>query len=355
MSKFDEVRARTADRKARGASQRYPEHAGRVRAGAVRVTLPVLRPECPYQKELQSECSTCAGPNEARRTYYCDHPDNAEGRCTRGNPLSGLWTCATCDRHPDAPKKEPVPVRSGDLPCGVAIGSYKWPALVELQVRAVRATCGPVPVLVSNDHPESAPALAAICAAHPDVTLDTNPERIGHTGGDLAVFWKGVTWGAARGLSVVAKLSQRMIFTGPYWLQDGARDLRASGLGTSGRASTEPRWPFRTEAVLLDVARWNRPEVLEHVAPGRYWDRREGGFAAEVAVLELIRFHLGGAYWPWPALPTNRRSKGPFVWHHSHSADEYRALAARFGVALPGDFHVGGWEGEYRDGIYSYG
>ena len=352
-TRTEHVRARMKARKEAGADQTYPQHVGRARPGfaPARVALPVLRAPCPFQGDLHKECSSCGGPSEARRTYFCDHESNDDGRCTRGNSQSGLWTCATCSHHPDAT----APARPGDPLCGVAIGSYKWPALVELQIRAIRATCGAVPILVSNDHPESAPALAVICAAYLDVTLDNNPERIGHTGGDISVFWKGTKWGAARGLCVVAKLSQRMIFTGPYWLQDGARDLLASGLGAAARASTEPRWPLRTEAVLMDVTQWNRPELLARCAPGQYWDRRAGGFPAEVAILELIHFQLGGAYWPWPVLPMNRRSQGPFVWHHSHATEEYRALATQYGVALPGDFHVGGWEGEYRDGIYSYG
>ncbi|WP_157469282.1 hypothetical protein [Gemmata sp. SH-PL17] len=272
---------------------------------------------------------------------------------TRFAACSGAQRC--CARCPDYCSAV-APLRPGDPGVGLAIGSYKWPELVELQIRVARATCGPVPVLVSTDHPEGVPALAAVCDRYPDVYLWPNATRLGHTGGDLAVYWKGVMWGAARGLEVVAKVSQRMVFTGAYWLQDGARELLASGLPVASRASSgAPRWPLRTEAALLDVGAWHRPGVLGRCAPGAYWGRRDGGFPAEAAVLELVRELLGGVYWPWPALPVDRRAGGAFLWHESHAADEYRALAARFGVALPGDFHTGGWDQEYRDGVYSYG
>ncbi len=355
VTKFEEVKARTADRKTRGVNQRYPEHAGRVRGGAVRVTLPVLRAECPYQKDLQSECSTCAGPNEARRTYYCDHPDNGDGRCTRGNPLSGLWTCATCDHHPDAPKKVAAPARTGDPGCGIVVGVYKWAALAEVQIRAVRETCGPVPVLISNDDPRIHADLERICAKYPGAELSTNPERIGHGGGDIAAFWKGVQWGRDRGLEFVCKLSQRFIPTAGYWLQDAAKALDLADLATAARKCDHPRWPVRTEIVLMRVKEWTTPDALEFYKPRPFYFERAAGYDAETLIAELIREHLGGAYWPWELVPMAREQSGAFLWHHSSTVDDYRAFAARFGLTLPDDFTCAGWEDDYAKGLYKHG
>ncbi|VTR92823.1 unnamed protein product [Gemmata massiliana] len=361
MTKFEEIRARTADRKARGANQRYPEHAGRVRAGAVRVTLPVLRSECPMQGDLVAECSTCAGPNEARRTYFCDHESNADGRCTRGNPLSGLWTCATCDYHPDAPRAKEAAIiptnipRAGDPGCGIVVGVYKWAALAEVQIRAVRESCGPVPVLISNDDPRIHADLERICARYPSVELSTNPERIGHGGGDIAAFHKGAKWGRERGLEYVCKLSQRFIPTAPFWLQDAAKALALADLATAARKCDHPRWPIRTEIVLMRVKEWTAPAALEFYRPRPFYFERAAGYDAETLVAELIREHLGGAYWPWELVPVAREQSGAFLWHHSSTPDQYRQFAQRFGVTLPDDFTCAGWEADFAAGLYKHG
>ncbi|MDY3555298.1 hypothetical protein R5W24_004439 [Gemmata sp. JC717] len=347
MSLRDHQR-RTADRKAAGVDQTYPHHRGRAASAGARTSLPLLtRGPCHHETGAVLEyCTTCN--EEARHVRGCDLHE----RCTRGYVSDKVQACDRCPQYTAAE-------REGDPRCGVAIGSYLWPELVELQIRLIRATCGPVPVLVSNDHPESAAALLAIAAAHPDVTLATSPERLGHTGGDLAVYHRGAKWAAERGLSVVAKLSQRLLLTRPYWLQDGARDLLASGLPIATRAATgptgAPRYPIRTEYALLDVSRWNAPEILAAVAPGRYWHQREGGWPAEQVIDELIRAQLV-AYLPAALLPTTREERAPgVVWHHSDPREAYDALARQFGVALPADFHTGGWEREYAAGQYSYG
>lgn len=337
--------ARTAARKAAGESQSYPHHAGKAtRSAAPAVALPMLRAGCHHEGAIVEPCLTCSG--DLRSVRDCDLHD----RATRVYVSDKVQACDRCPQYA-------APEREGDVRCGVAIGSYKWPALVELQVRLIRSTCGPVPILVSNDDPASRDALAAVCAAHPDVTLVSSPERLGHTGGDLAVYHRAVNWGIERGFTVVAKVSQRLLFTNPYWLQDGARDIIASGLALATRACSEaPRYPLRTEFALLDVGRWNVPEVLDMIRPRRVWHEREGGWPAEQVIAELVRDRFGGVYWPTALLPTVRAEKGSgFVWHHSHTRADYDALAARFGVTLPADFTTAGWESEHARGEYLFG
>lgn len=348
-----DILARTRHRKVQGESQTYPQHAGKSNRGVVapsgRLSLPVLaREPCAYEGRILSPCHSCQ--SEQRHVRDCE----LHGTCTRAEAHKDVdRVCATCPTYTS-------PEREGDVRCGVVIGSYKWPELVDLQIRVIRSTCGPVPVLVSNDHPGSHDTLASICSGHPDVTLLSNPERLGHTGGDLAVYHRAVTWGSERRLQVVAKLSQRLLFTEPYWLQNGAKELLASGLGTATRACTgptgSPRYPLRTEFALLDVARWNSPEVLASVTPRRVWHEREGGWPAEQVIDELVRDHFDGLYWPFAGLPTVREERGSgFLWHHSHSRQDYDSLAKRFGVTLPADFTVAGWEQEYARGEYLFG
>lgn len=285
------------------------------------------------------------------RFNKCSHADRHCPTC-EDNTTRAKTTVAA----PAAPAPAFAP-KPDDPPCGVVIGSYGWPELIDLQIRVIRDTCGPVPVCVSNDKPEANAELVAVCAKHPDVYLWPNAERIGHTGGDLSAFWKGIVWGAAKGLRVVAKLSQRFIATGPRWLQDGARDLLASGLPlASRRCRGREVWDLRTEACLLDVAQWNVPDVLARIAPRRYWRDSPKGLAAETVLNRVLVDLLGGIFWPWSLYSEERYARAPgTVWHCSHTRADYDALGRRYGVALPADFHVDGWQHDHAKGLYLHG
>jgi hypothetical protein len=323
----------------------YPEHAGRA---ARAQSAPAPAPK----RFALAECVHLG----ARTGKGC-------GSLVRACHLHGTTTtahtrCPDAVRHcPACPDRVSVGTAAArpDPAAGVVIGSYKWPELIDLQVRAIRATCGPVPVFVSGDRPEDRAALESVAASHGDVTVDVNAERIGHLGGDLAAYFKGIRWAASRGLSVLAKLSQRFVALRPYWLQEGGAALLASGLPVSTRHHTGHQpFPLRTEAMLLDVAAWNRPDVLARIEPRRYWTGT--GVYAENLLADLLARELGGRYLPWPLLTADRYQRAPEVlWHHSDTAASYRAIAARFGVELPADFTVAGWEAELRAGVYSYG
>lgn len=363
MLTLEELIERTARMQASGSVPSSP-------APAPKPTSPTL-PKCPHEGDVITTCPGCH--TEDRHVRWCRH--EAHHSCVRNAPdkvTEDITNCATCDHHPvnaarNAARSLPVLVapprpafapRPGDPACGVVIGSYGWPELIALQLRVIRDTCGPVPVLVSNDKPEAHAALLAICAAGGDVTLDTNPERIGHVGGDMGAFHKGAVWGAARGLTVVAKLSQRFLVTRPRWLQDGATDLIASGLPlATRRCKGRENYDLRTEACLLDVARWNKPAVLARVAPRRYWGDAPGtGVPAEAVVYRTLLSELGGVYWPWALYGEDRYTAAEgTVWHCSHGRAAYDALAARHGVTLPADFHTDGWQRDLKRGTYAHG
>lgn len=292
---------------------------------------------------------------DRRRDWrHCLHPEQPLGEAVCGCKGCG----PRCSGY--TPEGLPEPVftpKAGDVPCGIVIGSYKWPELIELQLRVIRHTCGRVPVLVSSDHPDSVAAIDAICDRDPDCLHLPNPDRIGHTGGDLAAFSKGIMWAASRGVWVLAKLSQRFIAVKPRWLQDGAAELLASTLPlATRRCRGKENFPLRTEACLLDVRRWNTPAVLKRIRAGRYWHSRPGKLNAEMAVHETLTSELGGIYWPWSLITEDRYQPVPgAVWHCSHSTEAYHRLAATFGVRLAGDFHNEGWQGDLAKGEYSYG
>jgi hypothetical protein len=347
-----EIIARTAAERAAGLNPVYRHGKTPAAVTAARpaaATLPVIAPCLDLGARVPGE--PCGSP-----LLRCNRHGDVTTRFTACDGAARC--CASCpDKRTAVPAPAAVERPAEPATVGVVIGSYKWPQLADLQVRAIRETCGSVPILISNDHPPSQPALLALCKAHPGVAVAGNKERIGHTGGDLAAYWRAAMWGRATGLKVVAKLSQRFIFTRPRWLQDGAADLLASGLPLAIRGCVgSPGFPLRTEAALIDVAAWGRPAVLARVEPAPRWHTREGGLSAEVAMAELLRDEFGGVYWPWALIPERRPDRGEgFVWHNSHTIEEYRALAARHGVTLPAEFTCDGWEAELKRGEYKFG
>ncbi len=270
-----------------------------------------------------------------RKSYAGDAPQLSVEFCS---------PCGTFDPGPPAP-------------FGVVIGSYKWPSLVDLQIRLIHDTCGKVPILVSSDHPETAAEITDICNDYHDVTHRPNPERIGHTGGDISAFYKAVKWGASRQMQCVAKLSQRFLVTRKNWLQDGAADLGASRLAmASQRCTGTQRFDLRTEAVLIDVAQWNNPDVLERIKPRRYWNDVKHGLSAETVIYRVLQDLLGEFYLPWALFGESRDTKyDGVVWHCSHTLRDYQELAYKYGVKLDAGFHCSGWQYDLSKGQYLYG
>ena len=322
---------------------------------------------------------TCAGPGFCPR-YQRDMPGRLFELCQTRADCRQLWdqsfTGAPGESAPApaavndalahrngvlaAPAPPRFQPRPDDPPCGVVLGSYALPRLIELQIRLIRDTCGPVPILVADDcspgfgrpvDPASAYGrLQEVCARSPGVTLWPNVERIGHTGGDVAVFWKGLVWAGATGLRVLAKLSQRFLLDLPRWLQDGAWELLTSRLPLACRRCRGPEnFPLRTEGCLLDVACWGRPEVLHDLTPRRYGR----GTFAETVLDAALRRHFGGVFWPWDVYSEDRYQSAPgLIWHCADASARYAAVAARYGLSLDPDFHTGGWG---RQPNYVYG
>jgi hypothetical protein len=97
--------------------------------------------------------------------------------------------------------------------------------------------------------------------------------------------------------------------------------------------------------MLLDVDRWHRPDILDHVMPRQLTTNPgEWGVAAEVVYWHDIRDRLDGKIHPWSLFGPDRGTKYPgIVWHCSHGLEDYRRIAERFGLELDANMSTNGW------------
>lgn len=314
--------------------------------------LPVYQPGEGPPARLQ-RASDCGGCGKGKPLTVRDRSP-----ATRPQPSAARGRSSPWQPPPPQPQAAPPSLPQADpIPARIVIGQYGWPELIDLQLRVIRATCGDVSVTVVSDNPKDTGKLHMYCWKH-NAVLWQSFKRIGHCGGDLAVFHSGIQDAAAGGVRVIAKLSQRLIITRPNWLQEGARELLLSGLPAATRASVGRVWPdpLRTEGMLIDVEKWNKPSVLERLRPRKRYYDKPGGYPAEHQINDLLKEELGGGYWPWSLLPDKREERGEgILWHHSHTVEDYHRLAAQYGVTLPADFTVDGWGEHLARGVHDFG
>jgi hypothetical protein len=301
--------------------------------------------------------------------YRCNHAECGPETTLLFGTLHGKPVCGPkCSGwKPRGAKFTPQP---GDPAAGVAIGSYHWPRLIALQIAIIRDHCGPVPILVSDDCTEGwtpdgqgVPGsrfelLRTLCAQHPDVTLRWNNGRAGHLWGDTFTIRHGVLWGKERGLRAVAKFSQRFILTVPRWLQTYSRELLDGDLATLSQRCRHAHpsgkghylFGIRSEALLLNVAKWTTPEVLWMLDP------ESGQIGGENTTTDAAR--KAGEFGRWRLFGPDRFGRHSGVlWHHAgHSPAEnaacaraYQGLAARYGLKLDSDFQCGSPASSYTE------
>lgn len=278
-------------------------------------------------------CKTCNG-NVRQKTYHC----SKHGQCSPYARIDGKPWCQTC---PDFQTPDKFFPKDGDVSCGVVVGSYGYPNLIELQIKVIRNYCGDVPILISDDLSpgDRVKRIRDLAAKYPNVDVQVSSRRIGHAGGDMAAFHRGIIWGASKGLRVIAKISHRFFVTWPRWLQEGAKDLVKSRRPIGGQPCIEGKhvFPLRTESVLMDVHRWHTPQILQYLTP------RKISVACEGVVWGANTMFLKSEMWPWPVITRDRFKRTPGVlWHICTPEAEYHALASRFGITLDPDFNVGG-------------
>lgn len=230
---------------------------------------------------------------------------------------------------------------------GVVIGSYGMPGAVELNIAAIRATCGPcVPILVYDDHTpleEGGDRIRTIPYRYSGVELLVSDQNHGHANGDVQAFRAGLEWANAYCLSILVKFSQRFIITDHDWLEQDATAMISGGhdIYTQKAYHLQLKFRMRTECVMMNVSRcW----PMAHAMSDRI------GCSAEDAVANWSE-QYGLRVGRWARIPPDRFEKVPgLLWHNSDSNDDYndqatgyRELAARLGVDLGQEFSGAGW------------
>jgi hypothetical protein len=234
------------------------------------------------------------------------------------------------------PEPAPGAGLDGDR-CGVVIGHYNGLAFLELNLRLIREHCGDIPILISDDcspgfGPDPPPhsafgRLLALQARYGNLRVWPNPTRIGHMGGDLAAVWKGIIWAKGAGLGFLAKLSQRCVIDRKGWLQAASAQLRRSGHALLGRSCMHEGFNIRTEALVLDVEQWHRPDILMHLVPRRIQS------PVEQVLWEDVQHRLDGNMAHWELLSPSRYTATPDAYFRAANPPaDYERLARRVGL-----------------------
>lgn len=247
--------------------------------------------------------------------------------------------------------------------CMVSIGHFAQPSIIALQARAIRATCGDIPILVSDDDSETAfdvskgigpergaaikRKLLDICNRAGLIYRRSGTERLGHAGGDLGAFYHGLVYARDHSIPWLAKLSQRYVIDIPNWLADHTRLMkkRKFNFNTGCRGcfyADKSVFHLRTECVIMEVEKWSRPDVLEMLKP-----RPLKFQAAEELVFHAIVKMNGGQCntlspnW----LTKDRQQRFPKIaWKDTKPDDatlgDYQLSADTHGVKLGDDFNI---------------
>lgn len=219
---------------------------------------------------------------------------------------------------------------------GIVIGHYNNPEALELNLAAIRHHCGNITVMISDDCsegfgpiPSSTFSRVIELGEKYNALIWPNAGHLGHNGGDVSAFWKGVVWGKATQLDIVFKLSQRFIFDTPNWAYQWAEILKNSPYATLGHGCLKYNWKVRTEAMGFKVDAWSEPKLLSKLTP------RSLGIYCEKLVELLLNDHFGGELYQWGILSSARNlPKDGYLFREANTPDDYKKLAERLGLSL---------------------
>lgn len=242
------------------------------------------------------------------------------------------------------------------MKCMISIGHFGQPSAVALQVAAIRANCGDIPIMVSDDYTETysengprlKQQLIDLCRKESLILVNSGSEKLGHAGGDLGSMYHGINWAAANDCQWVWKLSQRFVVDIPDWANKVLKQI--DKLSTTNyhitticrqcAYGTRPMFTFRTECIGFRVETWRNPSLLEQLVP------RELFNAAENIVANAFISHSKGAafYAPTWLVPDRTQKVKDIYWKENPgSLKEYQELAKKYRVSLGQDFHTESW------------
>lgn len=288
--------------------------------------------------EKFESCSSC--PNNTTQLHICKHPSIKE---------TTLPKCQTCKLFVNKPFSI---APSLSIPkVGIVIGAYNWPSIIELQIKVIKATCGNIPILISDDFSDGAShspqpgckfyQMQVLAERYPLVTFYPNPQRLGHSGGDLSAFWKGLQWANTLNLDILAKISHRLLVNLPHWIQHYGSILlkRNNAIASQPCIQNGHIFPIRSECCVLNVKEWNRPEIISKLTPLVINPNGRPDTDVENILWGIIQKHFHGIMEPLLLLRKDRHLKNPGVlWHNANSLLDYQELGEKFGVILENDF-----------------
>lgn len=231
---------------------------------------------------------------------------------------------------------------------GVVIGTYGWPNLIELQIKTIRNNCGDIPILIADDaSPGISPIpvkdscfekLLRLGDKYKDVTIWPNPETIGHSGGDLSAFWKGLTWAKGLGLEYLVKLSRRLVVDIPNWIEYECQMLHKDRGAIAIQKQLNKTWPFRCEGVVLRVEAWY--PLVNNLLPIKQHSNKTGMFVEKI-FKNIIDTKFTGIHTPLHVLRKDPRLKNPGVlWHLCNTMEDYKQIFKKYGLLPDADFSL---------------
>lgn len=295
-----------------------------------------------YQKRI-AECRSCL-------QWYDKEKDTCTHRscgCVMSRGKSKLrsaarWKSKRCPINKWPESRIPLPVvnaKPRESRFGVVIGSFGIPGCVELNIKAIRKTCGDVPILIYDDQTphEKGQARLKKIATDNKCSLLFSESKLGHTSGDMATMTYGLKWAKENGIDCFAKLSQRFIPLREKWLQKYGEELLQSGNTIASQPCLE-LIGMRTECVLFNVSESYKRRLdrllMENI--GRQNPETMLQSLADSGQIRMMILRL---------VNKSRFNKIHDVfWHNTHTTGEYQGLANSFGIELDPWFHVDDWQ-----------
>lgn len=303
------------------------------------------------KKEINESSCKYLGPEILSDTLGLYTNDNNEilFHCEKfGNTTKSK--CKTCSSK-EAPYKQifhNIIKPTFKYKTGVVIGTYGWPNLIELQIKTIRNNCGNIPILIADDGSPGISnnpvknscfeKLLRLCDKYENVTLWPNAETIGHNGGDLSAFWKGLLWSKHNNIEYLVKLSRRLVVDIPNWIEFECEMLEKDNGAVCIQKQISDKWPLRCECILMRTLHWY--PLINKLLPIKQQSDKSGIFVENI-IQGIIQDNFSGTFTPMHILRKDPRLKNPGVlWHFSNTMEDYKQIFSKYGLQPDADFSL---------------